>query len=133
MKKYLVIGGILFLVIVSVLGYGLVNKPHRSVKEETAIEVTASDLFSRFETNEGGSNTEFLDKTILVRGEVAEIITNQEGKTVVILATDNPIFGVNCTMDEEPKDIEIGMIVSIKGICVGYLSDVIVNRALIIK
>jgi hypothetical protein len=109
------------------------NKPHRSVADEVAIEVSSSDLFQQFETNEEAGNTKFLDKAILVSGEVAEIVTNQEGKTVVILATDNPLFGVSCTMEGSSDDVQIGSTVTIKGICVGYLSDVVINRAIITK
>lgn len=133
MKKYWVIGGILFFAIAGVLGYSLINKPHRSVADEIGIEVSSSDLFLQFETNEETGNTKFLDKAILVRGEVAEIVTNQEGKTVVILATDNPLFGVSCTMEGPSDGVQIGSSVTIKGICVGYLSDVVINRAIITK
>lgn len=133
MKKYWVIGGILFFAIAGVLGYSLINKPHRSVADEIGIEVSSSDLFQQFETNEETGNTKFLDKAILVRGEVAEIVTNQEGKTVVILATDNPLFGVSCTMEGPSDGVQIGSSVTIKGICVGYLSDVVINRAIITK
>jgi hypothetical protein len=133
MKKYWVIGGILFFAIAGVLGYSLINKPHRSVADEIGIEVSSSDLFLQFETNEEAGNTKFLDKAILVSGEVAEIVTNQEGKTVVILATDNPLFGVSCTMEGSSDGVQIGSSVTIKGICVGYLSDVVINRAIITK
>lgn len=133
MKNYWVIGGILFFAIAGFLGYRMFNKPHRSVADEVAIEVSSSDLFQQFETNEEAGNTKFLDKAILVSGEVAEIVTNQEGKTVVILATDNPLFGVSCTMEGPSDDVQIGSTVTIKGICVGYLSDVVINRAIITK
>lgn len=133
MKKYWVIGGFLFFAIAGVLGYSLINKPHRSVADEIGIEVSSSDLFQQFETNEETGNTKFLDKAILVSGEVAEIVTNQEGKTVVILATDNPLFGVSCTMEGSSDGVQIGSSVMIKGICVGYLSDVVINRAIITK
>jgi hypothetical protein len=133
MKNYWVIGGILFFAIAGFLGYRMFNKPHRSVADEVAIEVSSSDLFQQFETNEEAGNTKFLDKAILVSGEVAEIVTNQEGKTVVILATDNPLFGVSCTMEGSSDDVQIGSTVTIKGICVGYLSDVVINRAIITK
>jgi hypothetical protein len=133
MKKYGLIAVTLFLAITGFLGYRMFNKPHRSVADEVAIEVSSSDLFQQFETNEEAGNTKFLDKAILVSGEVAEIVTNQEGKTVVILATDNPLFGVSCTMEGSSDDVQIGSTVTIKGICVGYLSDVVINRAIITK
>lgn len=133
MKKRFLILGLLVISISGMVGYNLFNKSHRSVMDEEAIEISAVELFERFEANEADGNNEFLDKVIEVRGEVAEILTNQEGKTVIILATDNPMFGVSCTMEGESKGIEIGATVSIKGICVGYLSDVVINRAIITK
>ena len=133
MKKRFLILGLLVISISGMVGYNLFNKSHRSVMDEEAIEISAVELFERFEANEADGNNEFLDKVIEVRGEVAEILTNQEGKTVIILVTDNPMFGVSYTMEGESKGIEIGATVWIKGICVGYLSDVVINRAIITK
>jgi len=132
MKKLVIIGTIL-IVVLAIIGYKLYNKGHRSVEDETAIVINASDLFTEYEANETEANTKYLDKVIEVKGTVSEIIKNQDGKSVIILSTSNPMFGINCTMEGESEKITVGSRVSIKGICTGYLSDVVLTRGVITK
>ena len=115
------------------IGYREYNKPARSVANEVAITITASQLFNEFEANEAVANKKYLNKAVLVTGSVSEISFNQSGKTVIILESDNPMFGVSCTMEEKPQNLAIGIKVSVKGICTGYLSDVVVTRGIISK
>ena len=115
------------------IGYMLYNKPQRSVKNEEAIEVTAAQLFQEFEGNETSANIKYLNKAVLATGTISEISSNQEGKTVLILETDNPMFGVSCTLEESPQELIKGSSVSVKGICTGYLSDVVITRGIISK
>ncbi len=131
MRNAVLIGSIGLLVIAIVV-YSVYNKEHRSVLEEDAMVVLAVDLFSEYETNEEAANTKYLDKAIEVTGGVAEIFDNQEGKPVIILATDNPMYGVQCTIVEEQEGIEIGTTVTIKGICTGFLSDVVITSGVVI-
>jgi hypothetical protein len=55
---------------------------------------------------------------------VASVKTNQEGKTVAVLKTSDPMFGVQCTM-KETTTLQAGQQVVLKGICTGYLMDVV--------
>jgi hypothetical protein len=130
MKKVIIIG-LAFVCALVLIGYSLYNKSHRSVNDEEAIPITAVSLFNAFETNEENANKIYLDKVIEVSGVVSEIITNQSGKPVIILSTDNPVFGINCTMESSIEPIQIGSTISITGICTGYLSDVILTRGII--
>jgi tRNA_anti-like len=132
MKKILIIG-LASVCALAIAGYNLYNKSHRFVKDEEAIAITAVALFSAFETNEENANKLYLDKVIEVSGVVSEIITNQSGKQVIILSTNNPMLGINCTMENSIEPIQIGSTVSITGICTGYLSDVILTRGIIKK
>jgi ATP-dependent 26S proteasome regulatory subunit len=132
MKKLVLIGMVLAAVLV-IVGYKLYNKDHRSVEDETAIVLNASDLFGEYEANETEANTKYLDKVLEVTGTVSEIITNQDGKSVIILSTSNPMFGINCTMEGDSENISVGSTVSIKGICTGYLSDVVITRGVATK
>ncbi len=103
------------------------NKPQQNVKSATAIPVQATTLFSEYSTNEKNANARYIDKIVEVSGTVSSISKNSEGKTVVLLKTDDLMFGVNCTMEEVVK-IKEGETVSLKGICTGYLTDVVVIR-----
>ena len=117
------------------IGYGLYvwNKPHRDVKNEQAIVISAEAIFDSFTVNEKRADELYLNKAIQVKGEVAEFKKNQDGQAVVYLKTTDPVFGVNCTFKEDPGLLEKGTTVTFKGICTGYLSDVIINQGIIIK
>lgn len=131
-KKILLITGIIFL---SLVVYGLFEyyKPTRDVKQEEGIRITAEAIFDSFTVNENRANQVYLNKAIEVSGIVADIKKNQEGNAVVYLKTSDPIFGVNCTFKENPDSIVPGSNITFKGICTGYLSDVIINQGIIVK
>jgi hypothetical protein len=52
---------------------------------------------------------------------------------IIVLAASNPPFGVSCTMAQSELNVSSGMDVTIKGICTGYLSDVILTDAKLIS
>ena len=131
-RKILIIFTVLVLAGIS---YGLYvwNKPHRDVKDEKAIVISAEAIFDSFTVNEKRANELYLNKAIQVKGEVTEFKKNQDGEAVVYLKTTDPVFGVNCTFKEDPGLLEKGTTVTFKGICTGYLSDVIINQGIIVK
>jgi hypothetical protein len=139
MKKWQKI--LLWLFVIALLGFGIMkgylyylnNKPHRDVTKETGIAVTAEKIFSDFSTNEAAANQTYLNKAIEVSGEVAEVKKNQDSSTVVVLKTTDPIFGVNCTFKEDPGAIQPGNMITFKGICTGFISDVVINEGVLLK
>ncbi|WP_276370519.1 hypothetical protein [Chryseolinea sp. H1M3-3] len=116
---------------VIIVGYRLYNKEHRSVEKEQSIRIDAVQLFKSFETDEVTANLKYLDKVVEVSGEVSEVMTNQMGASVLLLETDNPLYGVSCTMANGKANVRRGMQVSIKGICTGYLSDVVITQGIL--
>ncbi len=109
----------------------VLNKPHRSVDQEVSIPVTASEIFSAYNTNEATANNLYLDKVIAVSGEINEIRTNQDGNPAILLKSDDPLFGVSCTMKESVNNLKTGVKVTIKGICSGFTSDVVLRDCII--
>ena len=93
--------------------------PHRNVKTETAVRITANQLLNAFIKNE--KEPKYLDKAVEVTGEAMETKTNQQGKTVCLLKTDDPFFGINCTFKDNTT-VTTGQKITITGICTGYLS-----------
>jgi hypothetical protein len=113
--------------------YYLNHKPGREVENEKGIEVTAQQIFDDFTTNEAVANQKYLNKAIQVTGEVAEAKKNQDNKMVVLLKTSDPMFGVNCTFKTDPGVLQPGATVTFKGICTGFLSDVVINEGVLVK
>ncbi len=132
MKKISLV--IIFVALVaSLVIFKMYNKPHRDPKKEESIPVNAIDLFRSFEEDEPTANTRYLDKVLEITGKVSEITANQNLIPIIVLETENMVFGIRCTMDNAEPKVKIGETVTIKGICTGYLSDVIITNANLVK
>lgn len=135
MKKRSFIAFILFAISIgaaSLLFYTKWNKPHKSVENADAVQIYADDLFSAFSENEQQATQKYNGKVLEITGIVSSTASNQEGKTIVQLQTNDPLFGINCTM-EKNTGIKQGETVTIKGVCSGFITDVILIRCYLIK
>ena len=97
--------------------------------------MVASDLFSEFETDETTANSRYLNTVVRVTGTVIDVSFDSEEELSILLETDSPIFGVSCSMESGQmsrlKDIKTGDQITVKGICTGMLSDVVLNRCVV--
>lgn len=123
----------ILLFMVAIGAFRMYTKPHRSVEDENAIRVAATELFDAYVKNEAEANTKYLNQVLEVTGKVSEVSTNLDNKKVVVLETKDLMFGVRCTMEDSLVSIQVGAITTIKGICTGYLSDVVITNAILKK
>ncbi len=117
------------------IGYYMYNKPVESLEHKKAdVMVSADQLLKEYESDEKTANEKYLGKVVEVSGKVADI-TNEEGKKKVNLETSNPISSIICEMEEKMStgDLKAGDNVKMKGMCSGYLSDVILVQSCIVK
>jgi len=114
-----------------IVGYKMYTKPHRNVEIIKAIQVAANQLATEYENNEPVANSTYLDKVLEVTGDITEISKNQKGETIIVLkGTD--MSTVRCTVEgSELPQIKTGDNVILKGICTGYLTDVVMVRCLV--
>lgn len=133
-KTILMIGGIGLLAALAVVLYVFL-KPHRDVSKEKGVQLTAQALFDAFKTNEADANVRYLDKAIELKGEVADVNTNQDGHIVVNVKTNDPLFMINCTFKTNPGTLQPGQTITFKGICTGYIPDmnVVINEGVLVK
>jgi len=139
MKKIFHITGIVLLIgllIVLLVSIKLYNKPHQDVQAALPdIEVSAATLIGDFQENETKANKKYLDKIIQVKGEVSKISTSN-GNSVIALSTPDQNGTVICTLDPSQNKkvlgIEKGMTVYIKGVCTGFIMDVMMIRTVIV-
>jgi len=131
--------GILLIVAFSsvIIGYKIYNKPHVNVAENSAdIAQTANRLFIDFSTDETKANTTYLDKIIAVKGVVANIAEEGE-KRIVTLQTSDDFGSVICYLTKEDSEnnaqIKEGQTLVLKGICTGFLMDVILVKCVVIN
>jgi len=134
MKKRVYILVVLTLLISSavILFYYKWNKPHQTIADVAGIKIDAADLFREFSETERQATEKYNGKVLEISGVISAVSTNQEGKTIVQLQTNDPMFGINCTMENDPG-IKQGEIVTIKGVCSGFTTDVILIRCYLIK
>lgn len=91
------------------------------------------ELFRIFEEDEAQANKLYLDKVLEISGKITEITANQDMTPIIVLETENMVFGIRCTMNDSETKVQVGEAVTIKGICTGYLSDVVITNAIVIK
>jgi len=122
---------LLCIAIVVVIGYRLYNKPHRSAATETAVVLTAVQLAGEYEKDEAASNKKYLGNAVQVNGTVSDVSVNQQNKPVIVL-TGSDMSGVQCTLQDDAAGIKKGDSIVIKGFCTGFLTDVIMDRCIVI-
>jgi hypothetical protein len=136
-KKYrfFLIAAFFMTVIGGLYGYGEYN---RSLPDthylEPAFRLEASTFIKQFETDELKANTSYADKTISVHG-VAHTVQTTDTTATVFLNDGYSGTSVVCQFgresNEEIKDLKKGDLVTIKGICSGYLMDVVMVRCVL--
>ena len=130
--KYGLLAVLAALLIGGYAGYKMWNKPHREVAHaEADVQLDAAGLYAQFTGDETAANAKYLDKIVLVCGAVAQV-SNENNVVTVQLDAGDPMGGILCELDplseHKRTDFQPGEKVCFKGICTGYLSDVVLNR-----
>lgn len=136
-KSLIIISVIIIAVLVIVLVYlWTFRKADLSVNSKKAdFEISAVKLLESYERDEESANATYLDKVIIVTGTVNNIYEDSLTVTVY-LKNENALSGVLCSFDKSVITTTIpsrGNEVKIKGICSGYLLDVVLNKCSFVK
>lgn len=116
------------------VGIYMWNKPHEQIEDVKGVEVSVVDLTTAFSENEAAANEKYLNQAITVKGTVAETQKNQDGGLVIILADDDPMATVQCTMRDKDVVANIGDAVTVKGKCTGSsLFGVLLSGCVLVK
>ncbi len=135
MIKKLLILGCLAALIGGGVGYYMWNKPHAEIGPPN-FTVTATELAAEFAADETKATEKYvgsMDKMIVVQvsGTVASVEKDTSGVSIS-LETGDPMNGVSCVLDKFTKqtktDYKVGETVTLKGICTGKLTDVVLDR-----
>ena len=139
MKARKIILAIAILVIAGgVYAYYLYNKKTVDTRTTSAEEaVAASQLVKEFNENESAADKKYVGKVVQVSGIVKEVKADSASAVTVILDGGDPMAAVTCsfydTEAEKLKALEPNEQVQIKGICIGKLMDVVLNKCSLIK
>ena len=99
-------------------------------------KINAAKLVTEFTENEAAANKLYLGKTLEVTGAITQ--TERPNDSIInIFLGDSAAFNkVSCLLDKSLhkfKDSEPGTVITIRGICTGFLTDVELNRCVIVK
>ena len=120
-KKIILIAAIVLITAAATAAFLLWNKPHKDVKDASGLTVNARELYSQYVSDSAKASAAYTDKILQVTGEVARLSANQQNQQIILLKTTVPGAYINCTMEENSQTIKEGGIVTIKGICSGYM------------
>ena len=136
-KKYRVTVAIVVSIVVIACIYGYkeyTRKLPDANKLKVAFNLKAADLLSQFETNEVKATAQYSDKVISVQGIIGSFQSTDTSGTV-FLNDGNSMSSVMCQFDKKNfqgmLDLQKGESITIKGICSGYLMDVVMVRCVI--
>lgn len=136
MKQKILIGALItvLLAIAAVWFFVFYAPTHfkRDVADEKGIQITAAALVKAYQENETNANALYLDKPIEIKGEIAETKTDQAGNTTITLKSEDPFASVFCTLKKVEPSLKAGQTITVKGICTGFLSDVVLKDAIIV-
>ena len=105
---------------------------HRNVQSEKGLSIQADSLSAAFQANEKTANALYLNKAVTVSGTIVSIDKNQEGKITLILGRADSFSNVSVTLiSTSPLSQKIGETITIKGVCTGALSDVIITEGVV--
>jgi methyl-accepting chemotaxis protein len=132
-RKGLIITVIIFLVILGAIIIYLwtFRKSDLSVSSKKAdVEIRSGELIQSFEKNEKLANEAYLNKIIVLAGTVDNI--SEDSLTVTVYLKDkDAVSGIICSFNKSVLDISKiskGSEIKVKGICSGYLLDVVLNK-----
>ena len=135
-KKYK-ISLLAILVVISfaaIYGYSEYNRGLPDTHQRKPLfEIDAREFLKQFEDNEPEAAARYSDKTISVHGTVA--YTNVTDTSATVYLNGSSVASVICEFQKdsykEPQKLKEGDPVTIKGICSGYLMDVVMVRCVV--
>lgn len=135
-KRFLIAGVILVILVAYMGWHWMFRAADTSVaSKKTEVVIEAGALIKAYSSNEDSTNTLYLNKVVAVTGNI-DNITEKDQEISVYLKKKEESMGVVCSFYKNELDknsIKIGQVISVKGICTGFLMDVILTKCSIVK
>ncbi len=108
------------------------SQHRRQVQSEIGIVITSDSLVAKYQADEKLANSIYLNKAVVVTGNLLSIDKNQEGKTTLVIGRTDSFSNVSITMSSNlPIAQTVGESITIKGLCTGALSDVVITDGVV--
>ena len=119
------------------LGIRMYNKPHVNVAEsDPDLVLFSQTLLDDFESDEISANEKYLEQIIQVTGKIQKLST-ANGNGTITLTNGTSIGSVICHLSEKENkkmvSLREGQEIMVKGICTGYLMDVILINCVLVN
>ncbi|MDP2069431.1 MAG: hypothetical protein Q8K04_10775 [Lutibacter sp.] len=127
---------VLVLIIISLFFIiNLYNKPFIDIKKSNPeLEVTAQEILDDYLADEYSANEKYVDNLIQIKGEIAEI-SFDKGISIITLKDRSGFSSIICHMLPEANlnvlKLKKGSQITIKGVCTGYLFDIMMVRCIL--
>jgi hypothetical protein len=119
-------------ILVALHFYNLKPKDLKNVKPDFVI--TAVNLQKAFEENEKNATEKYVNKTVEVSGEIVSFKQGEKKSLNVSLKTGSDFSSVICTFPSaDSTRFAAGRQVTIRGVCSGFLMDVLLNNCALIE
>ncbi len=138
--KYAIIIVLVVIVVGAAIGLKMFFKPHADVnKLEAEFKVEAAGLISEFEKDENAATTKYSEKVLEISGKLVTKNKLPNGTDLLIL--EDEMQGISCQLDSSWAAanqavilaLETGNPVTLKGVCKGYLMEIKVSPAVVVK
>lgn len=121
MKRKILFGVLILIVVVAIIGYRMYSKQTPDiVQDDAAIAVTAKDLIAAFEKDTAAASKIYVDKIVEVTGTVKSVDT---AGAVVMGEEGMPsevVVGLDRRHLKDVEKIRVGAVAVLQGICSGY-------------
>ncbi|MEM8509460.1 MAG: hypothetical protein AAF717_16635 [Bacteroidota bacterium] len=105
-------------------------------QEEIEISISSEDLLASFITDEAAASAAYVEKTIEVEGRVKEISFLNNRYTVILQGKGEfscLICDMNAEQMEQIRQLKKGDLITLRGICKGFLMDAILLNCILIN
>jgi hypothetical protein len=138
--KYAIILVLAVIVIGAGIGLKMFFKPHADVnKLKPDFKVEATSLMDQFQKDENASTTKYSEKVLEISGKL--VAKNKLPNGINLLVLEDEMQGISCQLDSAwssanqtvIQSLETGKPVTVKGMCKGYLMEIKVSPAVVVK
>lgn len=138
MRKVIVIGVLLAILLGGLIAYKTYNKPHSDMSSiKVDAKMSASELYNSYESSESAADEKYLGKIIQITGEINDVNIENNRVESLSLETGDMISSVTCLLDEVNTDhrqnFKKGEKITLNCVCTGKLMDIELNRCVEIK
>jgi hypothetical protein len=139
MKLYvkIVLFAVMFIAVAAILAaLYLFSMKHSDIKKaKPDFEISATQLQKEFEYDETKASIKYINMVLEVNGTIASVEQEDNNSVNISLSTENHISSVICTCPaiSDPSVFKPGDQITIRGICSGFLMDVLLNNCAVIK